>query len=369
MKISVCVAIYNIDETYLRACLDTVTADKSPDIEIILGDDCSDNGAEKICREYAAADSRIRYLRPSSNGGVSRLRNMMTAAARGDYIAFIDGDDAVADDFVKNLIIAADFDCDIVMYEWRHFASAVPPTDPTAADVIPIDIAAGRIFSRSCITGAPPQIERFGISNCTPSSVCTKLYRRAFLLENGISFNSGLKKSQDVAFNTEAFFYCRSLGYLPKAMYFYRANPTSICHRYSADFESIAAACIRSDLDSMKKFFPNDADCAAQWGKYKVIFYIISNFELNIFHRGNPKSTAERRADFLRFIASPPYAEFFEKFDFSAYRWHERRLILRLAKMRSFALLNLLYRHPLLLKIYGWVKNKLVSGLGLYIMF
>lgn len=359
MKISVCVAIYNIKETYLRACLDTVTADKSADMEIILGDDCSTNGNEKICCEYAAADKRIKHLRPKFNGGESRIRNMMIDAASGDYIVFVDGDDVVADNFGEGVIKAADSGRDIVMYEWRHFTDTVPPTDPTAAEVVPIDDKACRIFSRSCITGAPPQTERFGINNCTPSSVCTKAYRRDFIVENGIRFKPGLKKSQDVVFNTEAFFKCASLGYYPKGLYFYRANPTSICHRYSADFEEIIDEYMGYDLENMKKFFPDDPECGKEWGKYKIISCITDNFKLNIFHRDNPNSARERRADFLKFIGSQPFAEFFENFDFSSYAWHERRLVLRLAKRKNFAALDFLYKHPIWFRVYGGVKSRL----------
>lgn len=356
MKISICVAIYNIDEKYLRECLDSVTADKSPQAEIILGDDCSVEKCAEICREYAASDSRIKYIRAAENGGVSRMRNAMIDAASGDYIVFVDGDDVVSEDYVKSLLKVCQTDYDIVMFDRENFSDTAPKTDFSEEEIRSIEPGAARVFSKSCITGAPPQIEKYGIKNGTPSSVCTKAYRRDFILQNNLKFKPGLKKSQDVEFNTGTFFHCKKLGYLPKSMYMYRINPTSICHRYSADLENIIDDCIKYDLENMNKFFPNDEECAALWGKYKLILHIISNFELNIFHHDNPKGKLARKEDFLEFVSAPPFDEFFKNFDFNSYDWNERRLVLRAAKKKNFELLNFMYKYPLSFRVYGKIK-------------
>ncbi len=356
-KVSICVAVYNIDEQYLRECIESIIADKSPDIEIILGDDCSAEDCGKICMEYERKDSRIKCIRPEHNGGVSRMRNLMIDASNGKYILFVDGDDAVSADYITRLKEIAETEYDIVMVEWQEFETDIPKTDIKYSDIINTDGSACKVFSRACLTGAPPQIEKFGIKNSTPSSVCTKVYRRDFIVDNGLRFKEGLKKSQDVTFNTEAFFKCRKLGYLPKIMYLYRINPKSICHRYSADFESIINDCIRYDEENMKKFYPNNVNCTELWNKYKIIHFIISNFELNIFHKDNPNSKNIRKNDFLNFVGAPPFSDFFDNFDFDSCTWRERRLILKLAKNKRFCLLDFMYKHPVSFKIYGKFKN------------
>ncbi len=360
--LSICIAVYNIKEKLLRECIESVIYDKSRDTEIIIGDDCSDERCGRICMEYASMDDRIIYVRPEKNGGVSRLRNLMLDMASGDVITFVDGDDAVSRGYTASARAAAFSGYDIVMIQWREFSGSVPLSDAGTVNILSVEQKAAEEFSLSCITGAPSGAEKYGIEKCTPSSVCTKIYKRDFLLKNNIRFKENLKKSQDVVFNTEAFFKCKSLGYMPRLMYFYRQNPDSVCHRYSADFENTVYDCIKYDTENIKSFFPNNTECIRLWSKYKLIFYIISNFELNIFHRKNKKSIFARRKDFEAFISREPFKTFFESFDFDSYNWEERKLVLKLAKKRCFAGLNFLYRHPIGFKIYGWTKNRLTTG-------
>jgi glycosyltransferase involved in cell wall biosynthesis len=60
------------------------------DKEVIVVDDCSNDGSDAILEKYQNA---IRVIRPERNMGASRARNLGAAAAVGDYLVFLDGDD------------------------------------------------------------------------------------------------------------------------------------------------------------------------------------------------------------------------------------------------------------------------------------
>jgi glycosyltransferase involved in cell wall biosynthesis len=60
------------------------------DKEIIVVDDCSDDGSDAILKKYVNA---ARVVRPERNMGASRARNLGAAAATGEYLVFLDGDD------------------------------------------------------------------------------------------------------------------------------------------------------------------------------------------------------------------------------------------------------------------------------------
>lgn len=358
--LSVCVAVYNIKEEYLRACVESLVSDKNDAVEILLGDDGSGPETAEVCRKYAENDSRIRYIRQEKNGGVSSIRNIMIKAARGRVITFMDGDDAAAEGYLTCICDAlgkCGTEYDIVMFRWRRFEGAVPQIPAESAEIRRIPPEAARRFSQACLTGEPPHAEDFGIADSTPSSVCIKAYRRGFLIDNGLSFKVGLKKSQDVVFNTRAYFFCKSLGYLPQTLYLYRINPGSVTNRYSADLYDTIRDCIGCDTENMKELFGGDAAVLKKWRMYKLIHYAINNFSLNIFHKDNPKKMRERRKDFLEFIRTEPFGSFFKSFDFSSYDWRERRLILKLASCGRFKTLDIMYRLPLLLKTYGKVGN------------
>lgn len=91
-SVSLIITAYN-DERFVRSCLDTATAQRYPDLEIIVVDDAGTDGTAGIVREVMANDSRISLLRHEKNLGLAAARNTGIAAARGEYITFLDADD------------------------------------------------------------------------------------------------------------------------------------------------------------------------------------------------------------------------------------------------------------------------------------
>lgn len=93
MKLSFIVPIYNVEQ-YLRKCVDSLLAQDMPQnqYEIILVDDGSPDNCPKICDEYSEVHDNIRVIH-QENGGLSAARNTGIAAAKGEYICFVDSDD------------------------------------------------------------------------------------------------------------------------------------------------------------------------------------------------------------------------------------------------------------------------------------
>lgn len=93
--------VYN-GERYLRKTLEHILR-TIEDIELILIDDGSSDTSAAICREYEAADRRIRYVR-QENRGIAESRNHGLMLARGEYICFWDQDDIVLSDGYEALL-------------------------------------------------------------------------------------------------------------------------------------------------------------------------------------------------------------------------------------------------------------------------
>jgi glycosyltransferase involved in cell wall biosynthesis len=94
-KISVIIPFLNM-QRFLAEAVESVYAQTARDWELILVDDGSDDGGAEAAREFAGRDSaRVRALLPgpADAHGASAARNRGLAAARGDYIAFLDADD------------------------------------------------------------------------------------------------------------------------------------------------------------------------------------------------------------------------------------------------------------------------------------
>jgi CDP-glycerol glycerophosphotransferase (TagB/SpsB family)/glycosyltransferase involved in cell wall biosynthesis len=92
-KLSIIVPIFKVVD-YLADCLDSVLAQSFQDYEVILVDDGSPDESGAIADAYAAKDSRFRVIH-QPNGGLGNARNTGLAAARTDYVCFLDSDDLV----------------------------------------------------------------------------------------------------------------------------------------------------------------------------------------------------------------------------------------------------------------------------------
>lgn len=110
--VTVIIPVYNVEERISR-CLDSVMGQTFHNIEILLIDDGSTDDSGNICDYYSQIDKRISVFH-KENGGVSTARNMGISHAKGDYICFVDSDDAVKPDMIQEMLNKAiDFDADI----------------------------------------------------------------------------------------------------------------------------------------------------------------------------------------------------------------------------------------------------------------
>lgn len=105
-KVSVIIPIYK-SEKFLPRTLESVRAQTYSDLEVICVDDCSPDRSKEVIKEYAAKDSRVRYLAHEKNMGAPAFgRNTGLAAAEGDFITFLDHDDTFLPTKLEELLKA-----------------------------------------------------------------------------------------------------------------------------------------------------------------------------------------------------------------------------------------------------------------------
>lgn len=90
-KFSVVIPAYNVAE-YIQECLDSIYNQNIKDIEIIVVNDCSTDSTRQILN--IQTDTRLIVIDHDVNKGLSSARNSGIAQARGEYVAFVDSDDA-----------------------------------------------------------------------------------------------------------------------------------------------------------------------------------------------------------------------------------------------------------------------------------
>ena len=207
---SVIVPVYNV-APYLGECLDSVLAQTFTDWECLCIDDGSKDGSDLILDAYARRDPRFRVTH-QPNAGVSAARNRGMTMARGEYLAFCDGDD-----LIDELYLSA-------------FQSLVSKQK--------LDIVWGRIRRETAVVGADLPFEGYedlgrviSRRNLMTNTFCWgKIFRRCFVDQAGVKFDVSLSFSEDMVFIYQLLQNVRRVGFSTESFYTYRTVATS-CSR------------------------------------------------------------------------------------------------------------------------------------------
>lgn len=100
-KVTVILPSLNV-AAYIRECIESVINQTLPDIEILCIDAGSTDGTCEIIQEYAAKDSRVRFV-PSEKRSYGHQMNLGMELARGEYIGIVETDDSVEPDMYEVL--------------------------------------------------------------------------------------------------------------------------------------------------------------------------------------------------------------------------------------------------------------------------
>ncbi len=181
LAISVLVNTYNQESTIAR-CLDSVLSQRfPPGFEIILTDDASRDGTERICREYAARyPDIIRYHRNERNSGIRDSYFDALMRCRGRYIADCAGDDFWVDDLKLQKefdILESDPGIMLVHTAWRSIDRDTGKVSVPAAAVQP------ERFARPVEEGRKLLVPLLNRDKPMIVHLCTALYRRDAIIE------------------------------------------------------------------------------------------------------------------------------------------------------------------------------------------
>ena len=101
--VSIVIPVYKAEE-YIGKCIESLQNQTYSNLQIILIEDSSPDNSGQICDDYAAKDDRITVIHHERNMGVSKTRNDGLAIVKGEYIAFVDGDDYVAPTMIEDCL-------------------------------------------------------------------------------------------------------------------------------------------------------------------------------------------------------------------------------------------------------------------------
>lgn len=210
-KVSVIVPVYNVKQ-YIDQCLDSLLHQDYADYEVILVDDGSTDGSGTICDAVAGTNDNVKVIH-QENQGLSAARNSGTAVATGEYVAYVDSDDWVAENYISyQMKLALAYDADIVTVRQQSMwnGSKLGPTDYSIEKVERFNTS--EAMEEICYG------DKMGFSAC-------KLFRKEIVKK--YSFPEGALY-EDLAVMYKIFGDAKYIVYSNLPLYFYRRREGSI---------------------------------------------------------------------------------------------------------------------------------------------
>jgi len=102
-QVSIVTPSFN-SKQYVLDAINSVKKQSFHDWEMIIVDDCSNDGSQSFIREIIADDSRISLICLTQNKGPAFSRNCAISQAKGEYIAFLDSDDLWLESFLSSMV-------------------------------------------------------------------------------------------------------------------------------------------------------------------------------------------------------------------------------------------------------------------------
>jgi succinoglycan biosynthesis protein ExoO len=209
--VTVLIAAYDA-EGFLRRAVDSALAQSIPVLEVLIVDDASTDGTVSVIQKLSQEDDRVRLLRLPVNGGPSAARNAGLSAARGDWVAVLDADDAYLPQRLERMLRAAvDNGADVVVDNFRYYHPAGGRMSPPA---LPESSAT------ACVTFAQFLAKARPFTGEADWGVLKPVFRRAFLEQHGLRYPTFSRHGEDFLLMANAFLcgarylLLREVGYL-----------------------------------------------------------------------------------------------------------------------------------------------------------
>lgn len=211
-KITIIVPAYNVEQ-YIDRCINSILKQTFSCLEIIAIDDGSSDATGAILDELAKKDGRLIVVH-QANAGLVMVREKGIAMATGDFVGFVDGDDAVDPDMYERLLsnlLEADADishCGLRVY-WDdsttelHYGTGKKMVQ-SSSDALR-DLLQGKIYD---------------------SSLCNKLYRRELLSDSCLDLS--IQSNEDLLRNFVLFSRAEKIVYEDFCGYQYWSRKNSM---------------------------------------------------------------------------------------------------------------------------------------------
>ena len=264
-KLSVVIPVYNAEKYIVRTLttLEKQTVGKD-EYRIILVDDGSKDNTLAICNQFAEKFANIQIVQ-KENGGVSSARNAGIAVATGKWIAFVDSDDYVDENYVEMLLNTSP-DADYVIFDnFLEQGKSLIKEKEWLQPFFDQNASVSKVMLWVCDNRLnAPWDKRFSLD---------------VIKKNHIQFPNGINMGEDLLFNFEYVLYASTAFASHEAIYIHTDNLNGLCKQrvtekrlveYEAIYKMMMTACREKHIENIcgrvinLAFLRNISKCAGQ---------------------------------------------------------------------------------------------------------
>lgn len=284
MKLSIVIPIYNA-ERYLKRCIESTINNDEEEIEIILINDGSKDNSEKICQEFTKKDKRIKYIF-TENKGCSSARNLGIDLSVGEYIWFIDSDDFIEKNAIKNILEEIKKEPEIIIFGTRQKEIR----DEIDRIILPKEESKNEFVYNQTELFNPPW---------------NKIYKKEIIKSNKIYFLKNCHMGEDMVFNFKYFYYINKINFIKKYLYNYWLEDGvsySLEKRIEIfkSFDEIFEFYRNKNFEIMKAVFKKYYEINAIKCVYKTILYSSSDKDIKKFFLRKSRIEIKKRKEIFK---------------------------------------------------------------------
>lgn len=204
--VSIIVPVYNVG-AYIEQCLDSILRQSYIKIEVIVVDDGSQDNSPELVDKIAQSDERVVVIH-KRNEGVSAARNAGLKASKGEYIAFVDGDDYLACDFLEYMLsLVATTGADFCFSENCYRVSSDKQVRKECVRKLTNEEATVMLLSTKVQVGC-----------------WNKIFKKSLLEDHSLEFSTELFFGEGHFFITTVSQFANTIVVTNKRLYYYRLN-------------------------------------------------------------------------------------------------------------------------------------------------
>lgn len=271
-KISVVMPVYNTPAVYLEPSVNSVLAQTKELLELIIVDDGSTEKETLAFLNRISGTDNV-HVYHIENGGVSNARNFGIDKANGEYIVFVDSDDALLENAAEK-ICENHKNADIVCFDYcKNYGNRIENIHYKDASYLFLDDECRKILEDSLL------VEN-GLALCWG-----KAFKREFLVQNGLCFNSELILAEDADFAIKCYSSAKTIYYLRGIMYSYTVSVGSAVRKFKENMPEIYDKGMRQILYTVGQL--NDEKLNIRAYNF-VLYHLLIIAVNNVFHPENP---------------------------------------------------------------------------------